>query len=101
NADATEFNDFVETLDALIKGQRFHVDVVLPPEMAEKQGETLTVSVKAAGGDKTKIELRRGGARKGRSIVYTHYDEITIADATDMTVEDRDPPLLSVNYLLG
>ena len=96
-----DFNEYVDTVDALVHGQRFFVDVVLPYEEAEKQGEKLTVQIKAAGGDSTSIELQRSSLRKGRSAVYTHYDPITIADPLDMNEEDRNPPLLSIDYILG
>ncbi len=95
------FDESFDTIDALTEGQRFHIDVILPPEMAQKQGETLRVNVKAAGGDKTTVELRSGAMRKGRSVIYTNTDAITIADPHDWNEEDHDPPFLSMNYIMG
>ncbi|TAL33986.1 MAG: hypothetical protein EPN97_08780 [Alphaproteobacteria bacterium] len=96
-----DFNEHLDTVDALVHGQRFFINVVLPYEEAEKQGDKLTVDIKASGGDSTTVELQRSSLRRGRSAVYTHYDEITISDPLDATEEDRDPPLLSMNYILG
>lgn len=96
-----DFEEHFDTVDALTEGQRFHIDVILPPELAEKQGETLKVNVKASGGGKTTVELRSGAMRKGRSVIYTNADPITIADPHDWNEEDRDPPFLSMNYILG
>lgn len=96
-----DFTEPLDTVDALVHGQRFHIEVILPEDEAQKQGEKLTVKIKSAGGDETSVELQSGAMRQGRSVIYTHYDDITISDPLDVTVEDREPPLLSMNYILG
>lgn len=100
-AQTGDFNEYTDTVDALVQGQRFFIEAVLPYDEAKKQGETLTVNIKASGGDKTTVDLRAGAMRQGRAVRYTHTDPVTIADPLDVTEEDRDPPLLSMNYILG
>ncbi len=96
-----DFTEPFDTVDALVHGQRFHIDAILPEDEAKKQGEKLTVKIKSAGGDSTTVELQSGAMQQGRSVIYTHYDPVTISDPLDVTVEDREPPLLSMNYILG
>lgn len=97
-----EFDRNFDTIDGLIEAQLFHVEVILPPELAEDEGETLDVTVKGLSGAGTDtFELRRGAVRVGRSVVYAHYDPVAIAVPTDPGVRDLRPAFLSVDYFLN
>lgn len=98
-----DYNTQIDKIEGLIKRQKFYINVVLPPEIAKKHGRKLTVKIEGLeNGDDTKVELESFGNFNGaRSLVYSHNDQITIADDTDMREESREPTFLSLSYILG
>lgn len=90
---------FIHPAEALIKGQRFHVVVRLPADLAKEVGNTLTVEIEGQGrhnGDT--VELTAAPSRKeGQPVNYNHTAAITIADNSDEL--PRKPQIMSLNWI--
>jgi len=70
-------------LRVLVEKQLFHVDVSLPYELAEKQGEKLTLKLRGlSSGNIETVELLRGAFRRGRPAKYTNYRPLFFGDST-------------------
>jgi hypothetical protein len=87
-------------IEGLTKRQRFFVKMTLPKEMAKKQGETLTVTIKGlSSGETDTLTLKAGGFSKSKaSVNYTHLKAVTIADSNDPREEDHKATFLSWSW---
>lgn len=85
--------------EALIKGQEFYVEVLLPPDMAEKQGPSLqAVLTGKQGNDSYELDLEAAPTPSKRSVVYSHGSPIVIGDAIDrLILGGRDANPLSLD----
>lgn len=69
-------------LRVLVEKQLFHVDISLPYEIAEKQGEKLVLKLRGlSGGNMETVELLRGAFRRGRPAKYTNYRPLFFGDS--------------------
>jgi len=69
------------SIEGLLEGQLFHIDVYLPYDIAKQKGEHITVNVKGLdGGNSGSIKMRSGAIREGRPVRYTQYEPIVLGD---------------------
>jgi len=89
-----------DPVEALTKGQRFFVRVTLPVEIAREKGAKISATVRSlAGGGEEKLELTGAIGKGQRPVVYSHVDQVTIADC-DITEPRRTPSFLSWDWIL-
>jgi hypothetical protein len=89
-----------DPVESLIKGQRFFVQVTLPVEMAREKGNTIKVTVRSpSGGGEEQIELTGAIGQGQRPVVYSHVDQVTIADCNALFEARRNPQPLSLSWI--
>ena len=99
--DRSEKND-PRLLEGLLKRQKFFIFVKLPPDLAKKHGDKISVKIKGELGDETSIELKAGRKDPLNNMTpYKHYTPVAFGDIGDSSLEDYKPMTGSVNWIMG